>query len=77
MATEDFGFSPLLPLGDDPTPYRSLGREGVSVSEFEGRTIPDVLTSGDHGRVADWRRAQREALTMRRRPDLWARHRGH
>ena len=46
-------------------------------AEFEGRTIPDVLTSGDHGRVADWRRAQREALTMRRRPDLWARHRGH
>ncbi|CCD90857.1 tRNA (Guanine-N(1)-)-methyltransferase [Bradyrhizobium sp. ORS 375] len=39
---------------------------------FEGRTIPDVLTSGDHGKVAAWRRAQAEALTEARRPDLWA-----
>ena len=39
---------------------------------FEGRTIPDVLTSGDHAKVAAWRRAQAEALTEVRRPDLWA-----
>ncbi|MGC2777641.1 MAG: tRNA (guanosine(37)-N1)-methyltransferase TrmD [Bradyrhizobium sp.] len=39
---------------------------------FEGRTIPDVLTSGDHAKVAAWRRAQAEALTQARRPDLWA-----
>ncbi|MGJ4880211.1 MULTISPECIES: tRNA (guanosine(37)-N1)-methyltransferase TrmD [unclassified Bradyrhizobium] len=39
---------------------------------FEGRTIPDVLTSGDHAKVAAWRRAQAEALTEARRPDLWA-----
>jgi len=39
---------------------------------FEGRLIPDVLTSGDHARVAAWRRAQAEALTQARRPDLWA-----
>ena len=39
---------------------------------FEGRTIPDVLTSGDHAKVAAWRRSQSEALTQARRPDLWA-----
>lgn len=39
--------------------------------EFEGRTIPEVLTSGDHARVADWRRAEAERLTRERRPDLW------
>lgn len=45
-------------------------------ADFEGRLIPEVLTSGDHARVDDWRRARREQLTARRRPDLWARHRG-
>jgi tRNA (guanine37-N1)-methyltransferase len=40
---------------------------------FEGRDIPDVLISGDHGRVEKWRRAEAEALTKARRPDLWAR----
>ena len=40
--------------------------------EFEGRTIPDVLVSGDHAKVEAWRRAQAEALTRTRRPDLWA-----
>lgn len=38
--------------------------------EFEGRTIPEVLTSGDHAKVAAWRRAERERLTAQRRPDL-------
>jgi tRNA (guanine37-N1)-methyltransferase len=37
---------------------------------FEGRPIPDVLTSGHHGRIADWRRQQAERLTRERRPDL-------
>ena len=37
---------------------------------FEGREIPAVLTSGDHGRVEKWRRAESEALTRARRPDL-------
>ena len=41
---------------------------------FEGRTIPEILTSGDHARVAAWRRAESEALTRSRRPDLWAAH---
>jgi len=40
--------------------------------EFEGRPIPDILLSGDHSKVAAWRRAEAEALTRARRPDLWA-----
>jgi tRNA (guanine37-N1)-methyltransferase len=39
---------------------------------WEGRPIPDVLTSGDHGKIAAWRRAEAERLTGERRPDLWA-----
>lgn len=40
--------------------------------EWEGHSIPDILTSGHHGRIAQWRRAEAEALTRSRRPDLWA-----
>jgi len=40
-------------------------------ADFEGQTIPEVLTSGDHGKVAAWRRAEAERLTKERRPDLW------
>lgn len=40
---------------------------------FEGRPIPDVLVSGDHARIARWRREASERLTRERRPDLWAR----
>jgi tRNA (guanine37-N1)-methyltransferase len=39
-------------------------------AEFEGRPIPAVLTGGDHARIAAWRRAEAEALTRARRPDL-------
>jgi tRNA (guanine37-N1)-methyltransferase len=39
---------------------------------FEGQTIPQVLTSGDHAKVAAWRQAEAERLTRERRPDLWA-----
>jgi tRNA (guanine37-N1)-methyltransferase len=39
---------------------------------FEGLPIPEILTSGDHAKVAAWRRAEAEALTQARRPDLWA-----
>lgn len=38
--------------------------------DFEGHQIPDVLTSGDHGKVEKWRRAEAEKLTRARRPDL-------
>lgn len=37
---------------------------------FEGRDIPAVLVSGDHGKIEKWRRAESEALTRARRPDL-------
>jgi tRNA (guanine37-N1)-methyltransferase len=43
---------------------------------FEGQGIPEVLTSGDHAKVAKWRRAQAEAATRERRPDLWQAHEG-
>jgi tRNA (guanine37-N1)-methyltransferase len=43
---------------------------------WEGLAIPEVLTSGDHGKVAAWRRAEAERLTRERRPDLWAAYRG-
>jgi tRNA (guanine37-N1)-methyltransferase len=39
---------------------------------FEERPIPEVLTNGNHKEIAKWRRAQAEALTALRRPDLWA-----
>lgn len=39
---------------------------------WEGRGIPEVLTSGDHARIAEWRRQAAERLTRQRRPDLWA-----
>jgi len=38
---------------------------------WEGRPIPDVLLSGDHAKIAAWRRAEAERLTSDRRPDLW------
>ena len=41
-------------------------------AEWKGRPIPEVLTSGDHGKVAEWRREMSEKLTQERRPDLWA-----
>ena len=41
---------------------------------FEGLDIPEVLLSGDHGKVAAWRQAMRETTTRERRPDLWDRY---
>ncbi|HZY22979.1 MAG TPA: tRNA (guanosine(37)-N1)-methyltransferase TrmD [Beijerinckiaceae bacterium] len=41
---------------------------------WEDQPIPDVLTSGDHAKVAAFRRAEAERLTRERRPDLWARY---
>jgi tRNA (guanine37-N1)-methyltransferase len=42
---------------------------------WEGRTIPEVLRSGDHAKIAAWRQRQAEDDTRLRRPDLWERHR--
>jgi len=43
---------------------------------WEGRTIPEVLRSGDHAKIAAWRKQQAEIDTRSRRPDLWERHVG-
>ena len=43
--------------------------------EWEGRAIPEVLRSGDHARIAAWRKQQAETDTRLRRPDLWERYR--
>ena len=40
-------------------------------AEYRGHTVPDVLLSGDHARIAAWRQAEAERLTRERRPDLW------
>jgi tRNA (guanine37-N1)-methyltransferase len=38
---------------------------------WQGRAAPEVLVSGDHKRISDWRRAEAERLTRERRPDMW------
>ncbi len=42
---------------------------------WQGRAVPDVLLSGNHARIKAWRRAEAEAATRTRRPDLWDRYR--
>ena len=42
--------------------------------QWEGRTIPEVLRSGDHAKIAAWRKHRAEEDTRLRRPDLWERH---
>ena len=42
-------------------------------AEYRGRSVPDVLLSGDHARIEAWRREKAEELTRERRPDLWDR----
>jgi tRNA (guanine37-N1)-methyltransferase len=41
---------------------------------WRGRDIPEVLTSGHHGKVEEWRREMSEKITRERRPDLWQKH---
>ena len=45
-------------------------------SIWEGRTIPEVLRSGDHARISAWRKSRAESDTRLRRPDLWERYCG-
>ncbi|MEQ8440361.1 MAG: tRNA (guanosine(37)-N1)-methyltransferase TrmD [Alphaproteobacteria bacterium] len=45
-------------------------------ADWDGRAAPDVLLSGHHENIRAWRRAQAEAVTRQRRPDLWDRYRG-
>jgi tRNA (guanine37-N1)-methyltransferase len=68
----------LLPgvLGNETSVVEESFRNGLlehphytRPREWEGRSIPDVLLSGDHARIDAWRRAERERLTAQRRPD--------
>lgn len=43
-------------------------------AEYRGMRVPEILLSGDHAKIAAWRREQAERLTRERRPDLWERH---
>ena len=70
----------LIPgvLGADASPAEESFEAGLleypqytRPQSFEGRDIPEVLTSGNHAEIARWRKAEAEALTKRRRPDLW------
>ena len=40
--------------------------------DWQGMHVPEILTSGDHGKIAQWRLSESEAITKARRPDLWA-----
>ncbi len=44
-------------------------------ADWQGRKVPEVLTSGHHEEIRRWRRARAEEMTKRRRPDLWASYR--
>ena len=43
---------------------------------WEDKSVPDVLLSGDHAKIKDWRLSQSEAITRDRRPDLWQKYKG-
>ncbi len=69
----------LLPgvVGNEDSPTDESFADGLleyphytRPAEVRGRVVPQVLTSGDHGAVATWRRRQAEELTRTRRPDL-------
>jgi len=73
----------LLPgvLGDHESAASDSHYEGLlsppsytRPPEYRGRAVPAELLSGDHARIAAWRRACAEELTRARRPDLWARY---
>ena len=73
----------LLPgvLGDDASSCEESHSAGLleypqytRPEEFRSRRVPEVLLSGDHGRIARWRRSEAERLTRERRPDLWERY---
>ena len=44
---------------------------------WESKSVPDVLLSGDHAKIKDWRLSQSEAITRRRRPDLWEKYKNN
>jgi len=75
------GIARLLPgvVGNPESTKSESFRDGLleepvytRPAEFRGWAVPEVLLSGDHGRIEEWRRAQRLARTRERRPDLLA-----
>jgi tRNA (guanine37-N1)-methyltransferase len=48
------------------------GPQYTRPAQFRGRSVPEILLSGDHGAVARWRDEQARATTRTRRPDLWS-----
>ena len=75
----------LLPgvLGNDQSAVEESFSDGLlehpqytKPAEWEGRAIPEVLLSGNHGKIAEWRQARSEEITKARRPDLWAKKQG-
>lgn len=67
---ESFGEPGLLEYPHYTRPAEWRGGDGVS------RAVPEVLVSGDHAKVRQWRRAEAERITRERRPDLWRRRAG-
>jgi tRNA (guanine37-N1)-methyltransferase len=70
----------LIPgvLGDEASPAEESFSSGLleypqftRPQNFEGRTIPEVLTQGNHKEIAKWRQTEAQRLTRLRRPDLW------
>ncbi len=66
-ASEESFEDGLLEYPHYTRPASWVGPDGIE------RRVPEILVSGHHGRVAEWRARQREEITRRRRPDLWAR----
>lgn len=73
------GIARLLPgvVGNPESTVHESFRDGLleepvytRPADFEGDTVPEVLLSGDHGKIEEWRRQQRLERTRRRRPDL-------
>jgi len=73
------GVARLLPgvVGNPESIERESFREGLleepqftRPAEFRGWTVPEILLSGDHGKIDEWRRIQQLERTKRRRPDL-------
>lgn len=73
------GIARLLPgvVGNPESTIHESFRDGMleepvytRPATYEGLTVPEVLLSGDHGRIEEWRRQQRVERTRQRRPDL-------
>lgn len=71
----------LLPgvMGNDESPLEESFERGLleyplytRPAEWQGRKVPEVLLSGNHAKIRQWRQAEAEAVTKARRPDLWA-----